>query len=61
MVSETTPQEVLEALAAAPDPVSVQNGVHAIVQLLGPAKQSSGFRRFFVHRGRNQSKSVVEL
>ena len=50
--ADTTPQEVFEELAASADLVSVQNGVDAIVQLLGPAKQSRWFWWFFVHRGR---------
>jgi hypothetical protein len=54
MGSDTTPQELFEELAVTPDLVSVQNGVDAIVQLLGPAKQSRWFRWFFVHRGRKK-------
>ena len=50
--ADTTPQEVLEDLAASPDLVSVQNSIDTIVQLLGPAQQSRWFRWFFVHRGR---------
>ena len=44
MGSNTTPQEIFGDLAATPDLVSVQNRVDAIVQLLGPTKQSRWFR-----------------
>ncbi len=54
MGAETTPQAVFEALATAPDLASVQSGIDAIVQLLGPAKQPDWFHRFFVHRGRKK-------
>jgi hypothetical protein len=58
MGSDTTPQEVFGDLASTPDLVSVQNGVDAIVQLLGPTKQSRWFLWSLVHRGRNKIRST---
>jgi len=58
MGSDTTPLEVFEELAATPDLVSVQNRVDAIVQLLGPTKQSRWFRWLLQHRGRNKIRST---
>ena len=58
MGSDTTPQEVFGELASTPDLVSVQNGVDAIVQLLGPTKPSGWFRWLLVLRGRKKIRST---